>query len=117
MKATARMKRDAKIIRLYEDGIGCPRIAEVVKLQPPRVRRILKSKGYDLGGSPSSTPHLNTIWERDKVDLRAAIANRARDAARAQLAAIALDRTSGFIHANNRFPHALEQTAEKPFTS
>ncbi len=87
MNERERRHRDAKIVRLYEDGICCARIATMVKLQPPRVRRILSDKGYDLDGRTEgrATPPNNSIWERDRVDLRIAIAQRARIGARTRL--------------------------------
>ncbi len=86
MNISQRQRRDAKIVRLYEDGIVCSRIAEVVKLKSARVRRILTSKGYDLDGRTAGRPTpVNSIWEQDRVDLRAAIAKRASEAARTRL--------------------------------
>jgi hypothetical protein len=106
MEVDRRIKRDGEIVRLYEEGIGCERIAQTVRLKSARVRRILKAKGYDLGGKPFAHPIGQTIWEREHINLRAAIAKRASDAARTRLKEIAAEQGAVLVSPSINTTHS-----------
>ncbi len=110
MELERRIKRDAEIVRLYEDGIGCERIAKTVRLNAVRVRRILKEKGYDLGGVARSHPVAATMWERERVDLRAAITKRASEAARTRLKEIAAEQEAVLLSPTINRMHSKEDS-------
>jgi hypothetical protein len=88
MKESDRLKRDMRIVEMYENGATPAVIGKAVGLRADRIRQILKNRGYVFDFKPPGTSG-DTIWEQGEHKRRNAIWERARRAARAALQEIA----------------------------